>query len=115
VQDLGEDAFPEPKRSATPDDASSRTIAPESTASASEAIESSQESTSTHLQKLGVLPELDSLRVLGVRIANLGQITLDALVDAIPEQMLAISLTTVISDQPLVCPLLFLHRFYYSY
>ena len=54
---------------------------------------------------LGVLPELDSLRVLGVRIANLGQIALDALVDAIPEQMLAISLSTVISDQPLVCSL----------
>ena len=52
---------------------------------------------------LGVLPELDSLRVLGVRIANLGQTALDALVDAIPEQMLAISLSTVISDKPLVC------------
>jgi ATP-dependent Lon protease len=39
VQDLGEDAFPEPKQSATtPDDASSRTadLAPESTASAVE-------------------------------------------------------------------------------
>ena len=52
---------------------------------------------------LGVLPELDSLRVLGVRIANLGQTALDALIDAIPEQMLAISLSTVISDKPLVC------------
>jgi ATP-dependent Lon protease len=49
VQDLGEDAFPEPKQSATSDDASSRTadLAPESTASASEAVEPSQESTPT--------------------------------------------------------------------
>ena len=56
---------------------------------------------------LGVLPELDSLRVLGVRIANLGQTALEALVDAIPEQMLAISLSTVISDKPLVCSIYF--------
>lgn len=51
---------------------------------------------------LSVLPELSSLRVLGVRIANLGQVALDTLVDAIPEQMLAINLSTVISDKPLV-------------
>jgi len=50
---------------------------------------------------LGVLPDLDSLRGLGVRIANLGQMALEALVDAIPEQMLGISLSTVISDKPL--------------
>ena len=56
---------------------------------------------------LGVLPELDSLRVLGVRIANLGQTALDALIDAIPEQMVAISLSTVISDKPLVSCILF--------
>lgn len=49
MQDLGEDTFPEPKQSATPDDASSLTadIAPEGTATASEPVESSQESTST--------------------------------------------------------------------
>jgi hypothetical protein len=56
---------------------------------------------------LGVLPELDSLRVLGVRIANLSQAALEALVDAIPEQMLGISLSTVISEKPLVCPILY--------
>ena len=39
---------------------------------------------------LGLLPELSYLRVLGVRIVNLGQTVLDSLVDAIPEQMLAI-------------------------
>jgi len=50
---------------------------------------------------LGLLPELKSLRVLGVRIANPGHTALDSLVDAIPEQMLAISLSTVISDNPL--------------
>ncbi|KAF8800399.1 hypothetical protein BYT27DRAFT_7175403 [Phlegmacium glaucopus] len=50
---------------------------------------------------LGLLPELSCLRVLGVRIANLGQTALDALVDAIPEQMLAINLSTVISEKPL--------------
>ena len=45
MQDLGEEAFPEPKPSAASDDASSQT-APESTV-ASESVESSQESTST--------------------------------------------------------------------
>jgi len=52
---------------------------------------------------LGLLPDLSCLRVLGVRITNLGQTALDALVDAIPEQMLAINLSTVISDKALVC------------
>jgi Lon-like ATP-dependent protease len=49
VQDLGEDAFPESKEAAPPDDASSRTadLAPESTAPASEHVESSKESTPT--------------------------------------------------------------------
>ena len=49
MQDLGEDTFPEPKQSVTPDDASSRTaeVVPESTASALEPVESSQESTPT--------------------------------------------------------------------
>ena len=67
---------------------------------------------------LGVLPELDSLRVLGVRIANLGQTALEALVDAIPEQMLAISLSTVISDKPLVRSIFFpssIVFYYYLY
>ena len=62
---------------------------------------------------LGVLPELDSLRVLGVRITNLGQGALDALVDSIPEQMLAISLSTVISDKPLVCSLFPIFFFFF--
>ena len=49
MQDLGEETFPEPKQSSTPDDASSRTsdLAPESTASASEPVRSLQDSTST--------------------------------------------------------------------
>ena len=55
----------------------------------------------------GLLPELSSLRVLGVRIANPGQPALDLLVDVIPEQMLAISLSTVSSEKPLVRSLLF--------
>ncbi|KAF8154245.1 hypothetical protein B0H34DRAFT_661953 [Crassisporium funariophilum] len=50
---------------------------------------------------LGVLPELSGLRVLGVRISNLTQASLGALVDVIPESMLAINLSTVISDKPL--------------
>ena len=56
---------------------------------------------------LGVLPELTALRVLGVRIANLSQVALDSLVYTIPEQMLAISLSTVISEKPLVCSTFF--------
>ena len=46
MQDLGEEAFPEPKPSAAPDDANSQT-APESTAASEPVVESSQESTPT--------------------------------------------------------------------
>ncbi|OBZ74309.1 hypothetical protein A0H81_05551 [Grifola frondosa] len=49
----------------------------------------------------GVLSDLTSLRVLRVRIANLNEATLDALLKAIPREMVAIHLTTVVSDKPL--------------
>ena len=61
---------------------------------------------------LGVLPELTCLRVLGVRITNLGQQALDALINAIPEQILAINLLTFVSDKPLVCFNCFLFFFF---
>ena len=51
---------------------------------------------------LSLLPDLTGLRVLGVRIANVGQTAVTALIDAVPEQMLAINLSTVISEKPLV-------------
>lgn len=55
-----------------------------------------------------VLPDLTGLRVLGVRIANLTQVALTALVDALPKEMLAINLSTAVSDKPLVSPFSFL-------
>ncbi|KAF8962211.1 hypothetical protein BDZ97DRAFT_1130863 [Flammula alnicola] len=50
---------------------------------------------------LTLLPDLSGLRVLGVRIANISRTAVAALVDAIPEQMQAINLSTVVSDKPL--------------
>ncbi|KAK0200681.1 hypothetical protein DFS33DRAFT_1386599 [Desarmillaria ectypa] len=48
---------------------------------------------------LAVLPELAGLRVLGVRIANLDQAAVEALVRSIPPYMHAIRLSTVVSDK----------------
>ncbi|KAF5376699.1 hypothetical protein D9615_007860 [Tricholomella constricta] len=48
-----------------------------------------------------VLPELTGLRVLGVRIANLTHEALLALVRALPQEMAALNLTTVVSDKML--------------
>ncbi|KAJ6554424.1 hypothetical protein B0H19DRAFT_1262788 [Mycena capillaripes] len=50
---------------------------------------------------LDVLPDLEALRVLGVRIANLTAQAAAALVDAIPKEIAALHLTTVVSDRPL--------------
>lgn len=50
---------------------------------------------------LAVLPELVGLRVLGVRIANLNQMAVEALVRSIPPYMHAIGLSTAVSDKPL--------------
>lgn len=52
---------------------------------------------------LSVLPELPGLRVLGVRIANLTQMALLSLIKAIPQEMAAINLGTVVSDKLMVC------------
>lgn len=49
-----------------------------------------------------VLPDLVGLRVLRVRIANLTKTTLAALVAALPREMVALHLSTVVSDKPLV-------------
>ncbi|KAF8890753.1 hypothetical protein BD779DRAFT_1622465 [Infundibulicybe gibba] len=50
---------------------------------------------------LGVLPDLTGLRVLGVRITNLAQDSLNSLVKSIPHEMCALNLSTVVSEQPL--------------
>ncbi|KAJ7153420.1 hypothetical protein C8R43DRAFT_1001883 [Mycena crocata] len=50
---------------------------------------------------LDVLPDLEALRVFGVRIANLTEQATSALVDAIPSQIAALHLSTVVSDRPL--------------
>lgn len=52
---------------------------------------------------LGVLRGLSGLRVLRVRISKLSQDSLNSLVRAIPEEMIAIHLATVVSDNCLVC------------
>ncbi|KAK7045361.1 hypothetical protein VNI00_007610 [Paramarasmius palmivorus] len=50
---------------------------------------------------LGILPELESLRVLGVRIANLNATAIGNLVQAIPKEMVAINVSTAVSDKPM--------------
>jgi hypothetical protein len=50
---------------------------------------------------LGLLPDLKNLRVLGVRIANLTQVAVGALIDALQEEMQAINLSTVVSEKPI--------------
>ncbi|SJL10819.1 uncharacterized protein ARMOST_14213 [Armillaria ostoyae] len=50
---------------------------------------------------LAVLPELVGLRVLGVRIANLNRMAVEALVRSIPPYMHAIGLSTIVPDKPL--------------
>jgi len=47
------------------------------------------------------LVDLPRLRVLRVRIANLTQTALSSLVNAIPEEMVAVNLSTVIVEKPL--------------
>lgn len=49
-----------------------------------------------------LLPSLVGLRVLGVRIANVTEPAVDALVKSIPKEMTAIHLSTIVSDKPLV-------------
>ena len=51
---------------------------------------------------LGALPELTSLRVLRIRIAKLNQLSLGAVLKALPQEMVAIHLSVAISDKPLV-------------
>ncbi|KAF9033130.1 hypothetical protein BJ165DRAFT_1515789 [Panaeolus papilionaceus] len=48
-----------------------------------------------------LLPELRGLRVLGVRIANLTQHAVSSLVTALPEEMVAVNIATVVSEKPL--------------
>ena len=51
---------------------------------------------------LGVLPDLKNLQVLRVRIANLIQSAVKALVKSLPRQMIAIHLAVTVSDKPIV-------------
>ncbi|KAG6876142.1 hypothetical protein C0992_000693 [Termitomyces sp. T32_za158] len=48
---------------------------------------------------LNLLPELSGLRALGVRISNLTHTALSSLVNAIPKEMAAITVTTTVSDK----------------
>ncbi|GJE89030.1 hypothetical protein PsYK624_051200 [Phanerochaete sordida] len=48
-----------------------------------------------------VLPDLIGLRVLRVRIANLHQSTLDALIGCLPRELVALHLSCVVSEKPL--------------
>lgn len=45
----------------------------------------------------GVLPDLPKLRALGIRIANLTQTALSSVANTIPEEMIAVSLSTLIA------------------
>lgn len=51
----------------------------------------------------GVLSNLTDLRALRVRIANLNDTSLRALLDAIPKAMTALHLETSVSSKPIVC------------
>ncbi|KAI0758880.1 hypothetical protein C8Q74DRAFT_1319732 [Fomes fomentarius] len=50
---------------------------------------------------LGVLPDVEGLRVLRVRISNLNDGTLHALVKSLPREMQAIHLECVVSEKPI--------------
>jgi len=52
---------------------------------------------------VGVLPELTGLRVLGVKIPNLSPGVVDSLVNALPRELMALSVSMSVSDQSLVC------------
>lgn len=49
-----------------------------------------------------ILGDLEGLRVLGIRIANLTQAALDKLVQSIPREMVAINLSTIVNEKSLV-------------
>lgn len=50
----------------------------------------------------GVLPDLVGLRVMRVRIANLNRAALSSFVKCLPKEMVAIHLSAVVSDMPMV-------------
>ncbi len=51
----------------------------------------------------GVLPDLSGLRVLRLRIANLNESNIRALLKSVPREMQALHLECAVSDKPLVC------------
>lgn len=53
----------------------------------------------------GVLPDVEGLRVLRVRISNLNDGTLHALVKSLPREMQAIHLECAVSEKPIVSPI----------
>ncbi|KAJ3478900.1 hypothetical protein NLI96_g9437 [Meripilus lineatus] len=50
---------------------------------------------------LGALPDLTSLRALRIRIANMNQLSISAVLKALPREMFAIHLAVAVSDKPL--------------
>lgn len=54
---------------------------------------------------LNLLPHLSGLRVLGVNIKSLNQAAVSALANAVPEQLLALNISTTVSDKSMVCHL----------
>ncbi|KIY63496.1 hypothetical protein CYLTODRAFT_403166 [Cylindrobasidium torrendii FP15055 ss-10] len=48
-----------------------------------------------------LLPTLDGLRVLGVRVANVNRLAIETAVDSLPEYMTAIRLSCAVTDAPL--------------
>lgn len=54
-----------------------------------------------------LLPELTRLRVLRVRIANVNESAINTLVNSLPVEMVAIHLSSAISDKPIVGVLLY--------
>ena len=61
---------------------------------------------------VGLLPNLVGLRVLGVRIPNVTQSVIQALVKSLPGAMTAINLSVIVSDKVVVrCPAFFFFPF----
>ena len=57
-----------------------------------------------------VLPELNGLRAVRVRIGRVVESVVDALTKALNKRLLALHLCAVVADKPIVSPLVFLAR-----
>ena len=56
---------------------------------------------------VGLLPGLVGLRVLGVKMENVTQAAMEALVKGVPKEMIAMNLSTAVSDKAIVRRLIF--------